>query len=114
MSVQPMDDTHELGPDHTGRALAARVGDTVVLRLPENPTTGVRWQADDAWPDAVELVDDRYGSQETDAIGESNIRILTLRLLKAGSVALNLSRMQAWEGPESADARFSVTIDVVF
>lgn len=36
--------TFMVGPDDNGRLLDVDVGDTVIIRLPENPSTGYTWQ----------------------------------------------------------------------
>lgn len=99
-----------LGPGDSGRTIAAKVGDTVTLRLPENPTTGFRWQAADL-PGSIELTDDGYGPVPEGGVGQQNMRILRFRLKSSGQYRLNLLRMRAWEGRESSEARYSLTID---
>lgn len=107
-----MSETFNLQPGDSGRTIAAKVGDTVVLALPENPTTGVRWNESEL-PGAVELVDDDYGPVAADqGIGGENVRVLSLRLRQAGRHPLSLSRMQIWEGAQSTDATFALTLDV--
>lgn len=93
----------------SGRKVAVRVGDRVVLQLPENPTTGVRWLLDDN--DAVEIVDDSNVAGGP-GIGADGLRQLTLRPRRPGPVSLKLLRRQAWESEATADARFQLELEV--
>jgi inhibitor of cysteine peptidase len=92
-----------------GRTVPIRVGDRVVLSLPENPTTGLRWTLPKN--DSMEVLTDKNvtGGQ---GIGAAGLRILTLQPTRAGSIPLRLLRHQAWESEESADEEFEVNLDV--
>lgn len=94
-----------------GGVVAVTTRDTVVLRLPENPTTGVRWSFDQLH-DSVQLVGDDYEAQPGDGIGAASIRVLTLRLSAPGDFPVRLQRWQEWEGAGSIDATFGITLKV--
>lgn len=106
-----MSRVHNFGPGDSGRSITAKVGDTVVLALPENPTTGFRWHEADL-PGSLELAGDSYGPMPEGGIGQQNVRILRLLLRTPGRQSLQLSRMRTWEGPQSSDNHFTLTIDV--
>jgi predicted secreted protein len=91
-----------------GRTVPVAIGGRVVLSLPENATTGMRWSLPET--DAVELVADesRAGGPGIGAEGE---RILTLRVKRPGKLRIRLLRRQAWESEASADAEFEIDLE---
>lgn len=78
-----------------GRAITVTPGQHVVLRLPENPTTGYRWSI----PMALEVAGDSYepGGAATGAAGQ---RVLTL--VAPGQPAQVELRLQRPHGGEAA------------
>ena len=101
-----------IGPGDDGRDIQAAVGDILVLRLPENPTTGLRW----GWgslPGPIRLSNDTYEDVDMDAVGAASVRVLTFDLNGPGTAQLSLKRMQAWEGDASADACFSCRVRIM-
>ncbi len=91
------------------RKVPVHVGDRVVLSLPENPTTGMRWALPKT--DAIEVLadDNRAGGP---GIGAAGLRILTLRPIRPGRITLRLLRYQAWESEATADERFVIEFDI--
>ena len=59
-----------------------QVGDIVRVSLTENPTTGYRWQfsagTDNASP--IQILQDRYDLPNTNLMGASGTRIITVRV----------------------------------
>jgi len=74
----------------SGRSLAVAPGTQVVLRLPENPTTGYRWQV----PPGVTVASDEFLAVGADAgAGAGGERVLTLVALATPlRVTFELSR----------------------
>lgn len=95
--------------DNGGRR-AARVGDDVELRLPENATTGYRWAVEQAGGPVLALHEQtaRYPSS---AVGSGGEAIFRFRVAAAGSGELALTLRRGWEGAAAAIQRFAVTID---
>ena len=99
----------QVGPDDHGRRLRARREDTIKVRLPENPTTGVRW-AVERLEGPVRLSEDTYEETRSGGIGGSGTRVLTLAPEGLGLAEVRLKRWQEWEGASSIDARFACSI----
>ncbi|SFA96622.1 Predicted secreted protein [Poseidonocella pacifica] len=96
-------DTIELGLEDGGRKVVVRPGSEILLRLPENPTTGYRWSAPtDA---GIELLSDGY-AKEMGAPGAGTERIFRLRVNEMPPKDLNLIRKQEWEPESTPDASF--------
>ena len=94
-----------------GQEVQVTRGDIVVLRLPENPTTGVRWSFEQM-DGPVRLAGDDYEQVAGGGIGAQAIRKLSLQFLSAGRVRLRLKRWQEWGGESTVDATFQCIIDV--
>lgn len=100
-----------IGVDDDGREVRATANDSIVLRLPENPTTGVRWDLD-RLEGPAQLVGDAYEQQTGGGMGAAAVRVLTLQPRGPGQIRLQLKRWQEWEGASSIDATYSCTVRV--
>lgn len=100
----------------TGRSVQVAREDEIVLRLPENPTTGYRWHIDRA--DGLVVTEwDAYqpcvGDPDPDVqIGRGRTREFRFRPEAIGTSRLELKHWQEWEGEASTMERFSVSISV--
>jgi inhibitor of cysteine peptidase len=95
-----------------GNVVALRVGDRLVLRLEENPTTGYRWAMEDHDEDVVSLQHQEYAPLPHAAVGGGGQRSWTFVVRKAGADTLRLKLWRAWEGESSITRRFTVTLHV--
>lgn len=88
-----------------GREVPVTMGEEVELRLPENPTTGLRWHLE---PQAgFEVTDDRNDAPRDLAPGAASDRVFRLRILY-GDIHLRLQRGQAWDPGTPPDATFEL------
>jgi inhibitor of cysteine peptidase len=99
----------ELGAAESGTSKTVRVGDRTTVRLPENPTTGYRWQVD-ADDERLKLVEDRFEGAEVPR-GAGGDRVLVFEAVRAGSARLGLAKRRAWGSGEAVE-EFSVELDV--
>jgi inhibitor of cysteine peptidase len=94
-----------------GTSIEAAVGDTMVLRLPDNPTTGYRWELEPVTGESMVL--DASGYQPSGgAIGSVGVATWTLHATAAGTTLIGAKRWRPWEGDASVLARFAVTVTV--
>ncbi len=94
--------------DSGGRG-AARTGDDIVVELPENPSTGYRWQpAVD--PEALEVTGDSYHAS-TGRVGAPGVRRLTFRVRSAGPARLRIEKRRSWEPAAVAEFGFDLAVD---
>ena len=101
-----------VGPDKDGQEVTASIHDVIILKLPESPTTGVRWGFD-RLEGPVELAGDSYERPDSSSgIGAMTSRLLTLQPKSPGNVSVRLKRWQEWEGDSSIDATFSCVIKI--
>jgi len=101
--------TIDLGPADAGTRRSAQVGERAEVRLPENPTTGYRWQiaSDDS---GLRLVEDRFEGAQSPR-GAGGVRVLVFEAVQAGSVSLRLLKSRSWESGKPIE-EFAVDVDV--
>ena len=93
-----------------GKAVAVRAGDEIVVRLPENPTTGYRWQVERA-DDALQADADSFELAPHPQVGSGGIRSFRFRVSAGLRQRLAIDHRQAWDESSVID-RFRVDLDV--
>ncbi|MDT7596598.1 MAG: inhibitor of cysteine peptidase [Pseudonocardiales bacterium] len=98
----------ELILDDDGSRRTVPVGDEIVVRLPETPTTGYLWRLD-LVTDELQLIDDHY---EAPAIprGAPGVHVLTFRAVRDGPAMLKVVKGRSWE--DHPAQVFRVDLDV--
>jgi inhibitor of cysteine peptidase len=95
----------------SGVTVHARVGDTVVVSLAANPTTGYQWQF--APGDTFSIESSAYVADPNpgNLAGKGGTQIVTLKVTRAGTSDLTGRYVRPWETPSpSPAARVRVTI----
>ncbi len=95
------------------KTIEVQVGDSIVVRLPENPTTGFTWAIDKASDDVPPLETSEYSPAADAGVGGGGQRSLTFKAIRAGTVRLQLKLWREWEGDKSIADRFTATIRVI-
>ena len=91
--------------------VAVQRGDVIVIELPDQPTTGYRWDIASLEPALVEIEASEYRSAGP-GIGGGGIASWRLRARASGRTRLAFERRRPWERERSAIDRFAVTIDI--
>src|SRR5437660_4307603 len=84
-------DMPEIGKEHSGSELNLEIGESLELRLPENPTTGYRWQLRSSGSPVLELMEDSP-SPAGEAVGAGRVRRWVFRAAQAGLARLELEQ----------------------
>jgi inhibitor of cysteine peptidase len=96
---------------HGGTRVEAQAGDTIELVLPENATTGYRWEIDE--PDGPLAVQTSEARPAGDAKpGAGGQRHVVVQATGPGSGRLSLRLRRSWEPPEQADETYAVDVNV--
>lgn len=74
-----------------GTIVRLAVGETVSLRLEENPTTGYRWQVDSSGAPALSLDSDTYEAPPGTAPGSPGHHVWGFRVVTPQATAIRLS-----------------------
>jgi predicted secreted protein len=99
----------EIEVQSSGEHVEATTGDRIVIRIPENATTGFRWQLTDVTA-LVDVVEDELEPPTSAAPGAGATRRVTLLAREAGEGHAELALVQPWEG-KAAD-RFELSFTV--
>lgn len=93
-----------------GKSIDVRPGDTIVVRLPENPTTGYEWTLDSADDEIVGLRDSDFNLSPTVTMGSGGTRTFTFGAKEPGTSRIRLKYWRSWEGDNSVRDHFDVAI----
>lgn len=106
--IAPEDDERErddavvLGPEDDGSTVTVEQGDTVVVRLDENPSTGYEWRTET--DDGIAVSESRYREPDG-ALGEGGAREITVEVTGNGS--LRARYVRPWN--DEIERTFTVT-----
>jgi predicted secreted protein len=87
-----------------------RVGETIELRLSENPSTGYAWNVTFDPPDAVAVVYNHWKSSGG-AIGAPGTRDLSIEIKQAGKLVIRAKSLRSWEGESSVTKSLEFQIE---
>jgi inhibitor of cysteine peptidase len=93
-----------------GKSISVRPGDTIIVRLPENPTTGYEWTVDTADDEIVGPRGSDFILSPTVAMGSGGTRAFTFGTKEPGMGRIRLKYWRAWEGESSVRDHFDVAI----
>lgn len=95
-----------------GGEVTVQVGDLLLLKLPESPTTGFRWRLLDVGKGAVLLEREDFQLGAMPAVGAAGTKVFAFRGVQPGTSELRVSLSREW-APGQPDAdRFSVKVSV--
>lgn len=94
----------------SGCSLELKDGDVVTIRLPENPTTGFRWQVNCLEAD-IHLTGDSFESNKETEIGSGGVREFRFRFHGPKGGAVTLKHWRAWEGEASIIEQFDFKVE---
>ncbi len=100
---------HLLTRDTSNATIA--IDDRLRIELPENGTTGYRWEAEIQPADALTVVSDEFRPGSTTAIGSAGIRTIVLAPARTGETTLILRLVRPWDRGHPAD-EFEIRIHV--
>jgi len=97
--------------DHSadGSTVNLLPGRSLIIRLPENPTTGYRWAVESGG--GMTLVSDDF-SPTMAGVGAGGTRTLQWSSSAPGNHRITLALRRPWEAAEAAIQRFAVNINV--
>jgi inhibitor of cysteine peptidase len=104
--------TITLTKDDNGKTIQSHVGDTVVVQLDENATTGYKWSAVKT-PDAsiLALQNSTY-TPAGNVPGQGGQRQITFLAKSSGTVQLQFKYWRSFVGDSSIIGRYSVIVEV--
>ena len=95
----------------TGTTVDAAVGDTVVVKLEANATTGYEWQFTAGDTFTIESSEYEPTPVASGVVGSGGTQVVTLKVTKAGSSDLTGVYVRPWETPSPEPAQqFQMTV----
>jgi len=101
-----------------GKLVEIKQGQTLAIHLPENPTTGYRWEIDSVnvglgeGNEIIILESSSFAPAPSVGIGGDGERTIIFKAANVGTTQLNMKRWQSWEGNHSIIERYSLTCRV--
>ena len=93
------------------RTLDIHPGETIQISLPENATTGYRWEIDRYDEDVLKLLA-AEPCYTANAVGSGGVVAFTFQGKKTGAGEIALKHWRSWEGDSSVIARFRIRLNV--
>ncbi len=94
-----------------GGSIAARVGDTVTIQLPETPATGFRWRLLAGDRGGLALAGDDFEPAPRSAVGGGGLRRLRFAARRSGAAQLEIRLARSWESG-APKAVFQIRVEV--
>lgn len=95
--------------DH-GKTVEVPLGESITIRLPENPTTGYRWAVESITPGHLTLNEGSFVPAADSGVGGGGFREMAVHATQEGEGEIRLKLGQSWND-EIAD-RFEVRVVV--
>jgi inhibitor of cysteine peptidase len=99
--------------DHSDE-IEVPVGDTFILKLGSNQTTGFEWGEEAVIEDTSVLKQTGYEYVEPDGdvVGAAGQEVWTFEALKKGTTKVSMSYDRPWEGGEKGEWTYEITVTV--
>jgi predicted secreted protein len=103
---------HTLTEKDSGGSFEMAPGETLAVRLDENPTTGYGWAVVECDKDVLSLERSEFVSSGGKSVGVGGVRVFVFEAEAVGSTSVRLSYRREWEGEKSAAGRFVFKVAV--
>jgi len=118
VSVEVSNDEFQTASASTGgsvsKAIEVASGDSIVVTLWSNKTTGFSWSesATISDPGVLQQTNHEYVAPETGLMGAAGKEVWTFKASKAGTSEVSMEYSQPWEGGQKNVYGFSLTVTV--
>jgi inhibitor of cysteine peptidase len=101
-----------IGEANKGGTITLKDGDSLVVQLPENPTTGFRWGPTGATSQLLQRESDDFAPAGSSALGAGGMRTFRYRAKGKGNAVLSFALARSWEsGSPASTFEVNVTVD---
>ncbi len=103
----------KLDESANGTSVSLRAGQTLIIALKSNPTTGYDWQVDQADEKVVRVVkQDFQPASDPERLGAPGQTVVEFQAVSAGTTTLRLIYVRPWEKDVEPQETFQVRITV--
>lgn len=93
-----------------GRTISARVGDTVLLKLQENPSTGYTWTLS-VTPGLI-VTRDQHSPSILRRMGAPGTHEWQIRVMQSGDQTISAIYSRAWEAEATGERKFTLSFRI--
>lgn len=97
--------------DH-GKTVEVPLGESITIRLPENPTTGYRWAVDSITQSHLTIDEGHFVPAAGSGVGGGGYREMVVHTKQEGVGEVRLKLRQPWEDESAVSDRFEVRVVV--
>jgi inhibitor of cysteine peptidase len=102
----------KLDAANNGSSANARIGDVIMISLPEAPTSGYNWVLDNPVQEILQLQKTEFGSDKGGTIGGTGVRYFTFLATQTGSAEISLKLLRPWVGDASIIERYKIFLHI--
>ena len=103
----------KLDESANGTSVSLRAGQTLIIALKSNPTTGYDWQVDQVDEKVVKMVkQDFKPASDPERLGAPGQTVYEFEAVAAGTTGLRLIYVRPWEKGVEPQATFEVNVTV--
>jgi len=95
-----------------GGVFECRLGDVILIRLEENPSTGYQWEVSGIDEQVLKPQDSEYSGAASTALGSGGARTFSFKPQSPGTAKVRMRLRKAWEPEDAAIDHFEVTVHV--
>ncbi len=113
IAIQPATvDPIKISAQDAGKTITMKTGDTLIVTLDGNITTGFNWIPAAQNPALLNQLGDTTVTSESNAIGAPGKIVLQFKAVAQGQTVLHLDYKRSWETDVTPEKTFEVTIVV--
>lgn len=105
-------ETTNIGEGDAGKTIELKTGDTLVVSLDGNITTGYNWVPTIQDPALLKQIGEVEVTPESDALGAGGKIVLKFETTAKGQTTLHLDYKQPWDTETAPEKTFEVTVVV--
>ncbi len=115
-------ESQTIGMASNGDSITIKVGDTLNVALPQNPSTGYSWHLSNAYKPALKVpggptsqsfkAQTAEESQVQGLVGAPKVMTWTFHAVKPGEAKIEFSYVRSWEKDQNPSETFEVTVTV--
>ena len=104
---------YSISREDNNKKIKLEVGEELELNLPENPSTGYRWEIQGADDPRLLLQHTEFQAGPGKAIGHEGLRSWIFKAKKAGEVKLRLNHWRPWLKEKSLLESFEIYVEIL-
>jgi predicted secreted protein len=102
--------TMNLDNKSNGKNIKAKTGDTIVINLKGNATTGYTWVLQKYNEELLKFIDVKYETENSNLMGAGGTWVATFQIIKSGSSKIEFDYKRPWETKKTPLQNYIVTI----